>query len=208
MTLTETYPETELIDDNSVEPMAKPTNYRWLWTQTGIDCHDSGADCANCIIFRTTGKHKDDPKNTCHQRSFNQNLLQRGIKRPANLNEGYKAPKRWKALSPSECYTLRQELFRLVSTMDIPTTRSMASALTSAQFLGREEWTVDIVNCHAGRMKKVGAINQKDRTIRSQGSLIWEPLDASKIMAPRNTAVRKVTPMPQMVNKDRSGVKG
>lgn len=195
----------ELMDDASAEPVTKPANYRWLWTQTGLDCHESDADCFNCVIYKMTGRHKDDPIKTCHQQAFNQQLIQRGIKRPVQFSTEYKGSKRWVQLTERECYTLRLELFRLVSELEHPTNRAIIKTLLESQFLGRNDWTTDIVNGHMERLKKAGVLGHKGRDKKANGALIWEALDSSKIPGP--DVQRPKTPMPQMILNERSAMR-
>jgi hypothetical protein len=159
------------------------------WSSTGLECHQTKADCSNCTVFQNWGLHKNAsiPERRCRQPEANQILLNKGVEPPEKpptsggwrkgkkshsslLNCGRKA-ERVGAL-------LRQEIVTILNEKGSATTNQILAELNRRYFLDCDWGTRNIDN-HLTKMKRRGILTTVG--MAANKAAILKVLDAGKL---------------------------
>lgn len=157
------------------------------WTSTGIDCHLSNEDCSRCPIFLAYGRHKNhlDSSLRCHQPTANKILIERQTAFPeecqtVNRNrptQMRKKPAGGREVSEEQAVLLRQEIVRLLQTLEVPSVQPIVNKLSEARFLDRE-WTYNSIQHHIQRMIAFGVIEFSGKKGYTK---LYSVIDADKL---------------------------
>ena len=136
------------------------------WSEDGLFCYYSGADCRNCTLHLNYGFHKDGPK-ACHQPAANAALLEKGVPFPQPkpvkpLSEKKKQPK----VTKEELEELLREIPRILPKLDEPSIKHIVHHLNTGYeggaYLGRT-WGAENLHNHITKLvkKKIIRVEKK-----------------------------------------------
>lgn len=134
------------------------------WTDTGLDCKESGADCENCTIFKTIGLHKSstEPERRCHQPRVNDFLTRNKIDAQSRhvqekLAKPYMHRPVFERLMPEQVAEVRAEIVRVIAGLEVPTISQIADVMTKAQYMDRW-WDSRAIHHHVLALKRQGIL--------------------------------------------------
>jgi hypothetical protein len=176
------------------------------WTEEGLRCRDTGADCQNCPIYKIYGRHKDKTDELkCHQPESNQRLLSVGIKPIPKIEpipvkeipEDKRRPLDYR-MSEEEGAALRAEIVRALPSLEKPCTSGIVKYLNQSCYMGWADWNSNHIWSQMNRMKKAGVLKVAAYDASDSKVEHLEVADASKL----KTMIRKSyrpQKMPQMI---------
>ena len=170
-----------------MEAESKVRTYH-TWTASGLDCHHSGSDCANCVIHRALGWHKEpfNSEKKCHQPDANRILLEKNI-HPDECSPKESSPPLRKAL-PGDytgrereqfAHHVRQKIVRLLEKWGEGSLKQITGHFNAVSL--DQQWAGEPLQAQIYKMVRAGVLKVSEASSAREGTPVYQVADASKL---------------------------